>query len=143
MEKRELTLDETLRILIEQQNDAYALETKNIDHMLTLLDNLIERTEALQSQSIDDKVLLGSLVEVKQDCGNGKIVNETYYLGLDSDAETVSILSPVGYSIFGASVGETVSVNVRGNLMTATIVSKNKLLSTEKEVSKSYEKSLV
>ena len=122
----ELSLEQTLRILKDERADLLSNNLSNIEKMLNKIDDLIERTESLMEDELfEDKILIGSLVDLTINLENGVRQNTSLYLGFDLNYVTINILSPLGSAIYGASSGDVVTYEVAGNKLDAVINGKN------------------
>ena len=147
MEKIELTLEETIKQLMIQREDVVCNWPKDAGQLIDRIDNLIERARLLLNTDLSDRVLVGSLVDVEITYGEEDVEYEHRYLGLDFAEDTVSMVSPLGYNIFGVTNGDTVHYNVRGDEVYARILDINKSHDNEEielvENQNNYAKALV
>lgn len=118
---KEMTMKEALDFLIEERNRVFAEE--NNSEKIECLDKLVKKAELLKDESVEDRVSLGSLVELEI-TNNSKTDHATYYLDKEYGMVSISMYSPLGLEIFGLLVGSSVSYDVNGNKVRATIVSK-------------------
>lgn len=125
-EIKEMSLQETLSKLQEQRSIFLQESARVGEKMLVKIDQLTERTKDLQNASdLEDRVLIGSLVNLSISYGEDDVEFMNYYLGFDFSEYVVTVLSPLGFSIYGAKVNETIPYDVNGNHMEVTILSKN------------------
>lgn len=122
----EMDLDFVLNELKKQRDIFLAEPLKISEKILSKIDELIDKTELIKLESrLNNKVLIGSLVDLEICYADGEIENESYYLGLDLGENTISVFSPLGFAIYGANIHETVSYSVKGNYIEATVLNKN------------------
>ena len=117
-------LNDILEILQTEKENVSALGENNATKMGNLLDNLIETTKELNHQNIEKTIVVGDYVTLKME-REGNIQYSSVYLGYDFNAETISLLSPVGSKIYGKKVGNIVTCKVNDVLVTVQILSKN------------------
>lgn len=132
---KQISLDETIEKLYQQRNVFFGQPVNVSKKIIDKIDELIIRTELLKGEkNLNEKILLNDLVELELNYGDDDIEHESYYLGLDFCEDTISIFSPLGYSIYGANVNDVVSYAVKDVNVTATIVSKNKIEEESKQL---------
>ncbi len=132
MDIKELNFKETIDVLYSERNKKLNLGSKYASDELALIDLLIEKVSELEEK--DDIVLLGSLVDLELDFGDGEVEPVSMYLTSEFDENGLSIFSPLGRVIFGKKVGEEVTYEVNGNQINARIVSKGKTQEEEKKL---------
>ena len=129
-ESAELSLEQTKSLLISLRHDSANLVGKNKDKFLKAINALLMKINALEMSmlvgidSLNDRILLGSFVELELDYGDGDIEETGYYLGLEYSDNSISILSPIGQSIFCKSVGENEVCLINNQPVKISIISK-------------------
>lgn len=122
----EMDLSVLLKALKEYKLSFLNEDSKVSEKMLNKIDELETKTKLLMSDdNLDNKIVVGSLVDLVVRDENYSSQYITCYLGLEWDNETISIFSPLGSAIFAANVGQTVHYSVKDTKLEATILNKN------------------
>ena len=125
-EIKEMSLQETLVKLKEQRSNFYQESARVREKMLVKINELIEKTETLQhSTDLEDRILIGSLADLRVCYGEDDVEYVSYYLGFDFTENSISLFSPLGSAIYGVKVNETIPYDVNGDHMKVTILNKN------------------
>ena len=110
-----LTLEEIIELLQNEKTNYDSCTLKNRLKIENLLNELTITAISLIGTDLEDVVLLGNDVEVKLEYNDGDVDYARFNLCMDFHDECVSILSPLGSSVFGAKVGESVLYEVDNN----------------------------
>lgn len=140
MENQNYDLNNILSTLKLERENVSSFGERNSTKMANLLDNLIETTNGLMHENLEDVIVIGDYVDLRLFC-DGVYRNLSINLGFDFNEDTITILSPLGSSIYGKKVGNIVSYKVNGVEATAEILNKNVFLEKCPENIELYNKS--
>lgn len=135
MENKMMSLSDVLSELKKQRNIFLGESVKSCQKMLPKLEELIAKTEMLKNNSdLSNTIVVGSLVDLRIKYNDDEVEDISYFLGMDFSGDTVSIYSPLGSSIYGALVNDTVSYKVKDEIIEVTILSKDKTVDDTKKL---------
>jgi len=99
-----------LRVLIDSEKSI----GKTNDKILYLLENKLKKAEVVLPENVPEDIITmnSKFVYLDMGTGNSKEYTIVYPKDADIDIKRISILTPVGSSLFGHAVGDAIEVEV-------------------------------